>query len=139
MSDWPKNQTAIGAIWQRWRDWARSQSELTICGEEEIERMAHDAGLSVSELRQLVRRGPQSADLLPKRMTALDLDPEEVKQVEPQVFRDMQRVCSLCGSHKRCIADLTHDAQNPAWKNYCPNVQTLMSLNALPWSARREV
>jgi hypothetical protein len=34
---------------------------------------------------------------------------------------------------------LVHDAQNPAWREYCPNAQTLMSLDALPWSARREV
>jgi hypothetical protein len=129
----------IGAIWQRWRDWARAQSEFELCGEEGMERMAHDAAVSVNELRQLSGHGPESADLLPQRMAALDLDPEEVRQVEPQVFRDLQRVCTMCKSHKRCIADLTHDVQNPVWKDYCPNVQTLTSLDALPWSARREV
>ena len=112
MLDQSKHKSALGAIWQRWRDWAHSQSKLEICVEE--------------------------GDLLLGRMTALDLDPTEVVNVKPQVFRDMQRVCTMCKSHKRCIADLGRDAQNPAWKNYCPNVQTLMSLDALPWAARRE-
>jgi len=139
MLDRQKNQSALGAIWQRWRDWARSQSELQICGEEGMERMAQDAGVSVNEFRQLASHGPESADLLLERMTALDLDPKEVVQVEPQVFRDMQRVCTMCKNHKRCIVELDRHAQNPAWKGYCPNVQTLMSLDALPWTARREV
>jgi len=112
MLDQSKHQSALGAIWQRWRDWAHSQSKLEICVEE--------------------------GDLLLGRMTALDLDPTEVVNVKPQVFRDMQRVCTMCKSHKRCIADLGRDVQNPAWKDYCPNVQTLMSLDALPWAARRE-
>ena len=101
--------------------------------------MAQDAGVSVNEFRQLASHGPKSADLLLERMTALDLDPKEVVQVEPQVFRDMQRVCTMCKNHKRCIVDLDRDAQNPTWKGYCPNVQTLLSLDALPRTARREV
>jgi hypothetical protein len=139
MLDRPKKQSAIGALWQRWRDWRQMQSEFAVCGEEGVERMAHDSGLSVNELQELATHGPQSADLLLKRMKELDLDPNEVAQVEPQVFRDLQRVCTLCGAHKRCAAALEQDPDNPAWKGYCPNVQTLTSLDALPWSARREV
>jgi hypothetical protein len=139
MLDQPKHQSALGAIWQRWREWARTRSEFETCGEEGMERMARDAGVSVNELRQLASHGPQSADLLLERMTALDLDPKEVVKIEPQVFRDMQRVCTMCKKHKRCIADLGRDPQNPAWKDYCPNVQTLLSLDALPWAARRDV
>ena len=103
-----------------------------------MERMAHDAGVSVNEFRELASHSSDSADLMLERMTALDLDPKEVVRVEPQVFRDMQRVCSMCKTQKRCIADLERDAQNPRWKEYCPNVQTLLALDALPWAARRE-
>jgi hypothetical protein len=133
-----KHKMTLGALWQRWRDWTRTQSELQICGDEGMERMAHDAGVSVNEFRELTRHSSDSADLMLERMTALDLDPKEVVRVEPQVFRDMQRVCSVCKTQKRCIADLERDAQNPQWKEYCPNVQTLLSLDALPWAARRE-
>jgi hypothetical protein len=43
-----------------WQNWSRANSslaELTCCGEYEAERMAHDLGLPVSELRQLAEHG----------------------------------------------------------------------------------
>lgn len=38
-----KHKMTLGALWQRWRDGTRTQSELQICGDEGMERMAHDA------------------------------------------------------------------------------------------------
>ena len=130
----------IEAFVQWCREWARagSASELKCCAEEELGRMAQDAGVSVSELRRLAKEGPQSADLLLRRMAALDLDRNEVSRIEPQVLHDLQRVCTMCESHRRCARDLNRDSADPAWKSYCPNVDTLMALNALPWTARRE-
>ena len=101
--------------------------------------MAHDAGVTTSEFNQLAGKGPHSADLLLERMAALDLDPKEVAQVEPAVFRDLQRVCSMCAVHGRCMRDMHRDSADPVWKQYCPNVETLTDLDALPWAARREV
>jgi len=133
-----KIRASIGAISQWWREWRDSSSELKYCGEDAIEGMAKDAGVSVDEFRQLARKSPHSADLLLRRMTALDLDPGEVHRIEPQTFHDLQRVCSMCREQRRCVHDLAADADNPAWKDYCPNVATLMALNALPWASRRE-
>jgi len=62
---------------QWWREWTTKGSaglELKCCGEEEVERMAKDIGVSASELRRLANLGPDSADLLLRRMAALDLD-----------------------------------------------------------------
>ena len=44
--------------------------------------MARDIRMSPSELRAVARRGTNSADLLPRRMAALDLDPNEVGRIE---------------------------------------------------------
>ena len=54
------------AVLQWWRDWTRRSSalELKCCGEDEVERMAKDLGLSASELRRVAKLGPGSADLL---------------------------------------------------------------------------
>ena len=44
------------AVSQWWRQWTRRDSarfELKCCGEEEVERMAKDIGVSPSELRKL--------------------------------------------------------------------------------------
>jgi len=128
----------IEGLLQWWRDWREAGSELKYCGEEGVERIAHDAGMSAGEFRDLASHGPHAADLLLERMAALDLDRQEVAQVEPQVLRDLQRVCSMCECHGRCARELRRDPNDPAWKNYCPNVETLTELNALPWSSRRE-
>lgn len=133
-------RSSFGAILQRCRDWLRdsSASELKCCAEEEVARIAQDAGVSASELCRLATLGPQSAELLLRRMAALDLDRNEVFREEPGTFRDLQRVCSMCEYHRRCARDLAHDAANPAWKDYCPNAGTLIALNALPRAARHE-
>jgi hypothetical protein len=124
-----------------WRDWSRRGFglwELKCCGEEEVERMARDVGVTAAELRKLVRRGPHSADLLLRRMAALDLDPIEVSQTEPRTLQDLQRACSLCESRRRCARDFARNCADESWQEYCPNAATLMALNALPWAARRE-
>ena len=135
-----KSPSPIKAISQWLRDWARKSSalELRCCGEEEVERMARDIGMSASELRKIAALGPGSADLLLRRMAALDLDRKEVSRTESRTFQDLQRVCTMCSSKRRCKRDLAHDSDDPVWQDYCPNAATLMALNALPWRARSE-
>lgn len=135
-----KSWSPIAAILQWCRAATRSDplAELKCCGEEGIERMAKEIGVTAAELRRLASLGPGAADLLLRRMAALDLDRNEVSRIEPQTFQDLQRVCTLCESHRRCARDLGHDAADPAWQDYCPNAATLIALSALPWAARRE-
>ena len=125
----------------RWcRDWTRrgSASELKCFGEEEVDRIAKDVGVSVSELRTLARFGPKAADLLLRRMAALDLDRNEVAQTEPGTFQDLRRVCTMCERHKQCARDLARDPADGEWEDYCPDAAMLKLLDALPWAARRE-
>ena len=136
-----KSWSVTKAVSQWWRGWTRRASarlELTCCGEEEVERLARDVGVSASELRRLANLGPDSADLLLRRMAALDLDRNEVSRTEPRTFQDLQRVCTMCNHHRRCGRDLARDSADPAWEDYCPNAATLKALNALPWRARSE-
>ena len=86
-----KRRSPIEAISRWWRDWARGRaalSDLKCCGEIEVERIAKDVGISASELRRLVSRGPEEADLLLLRMAALGLDLNEVSRTEPRTFQD---------------------------------------------------
>ena len=136
-----KSWSPIEAILQWCRDWIRRgfASELKCCGEEEVERIAKDVGVSASELHRLVSLGPESADLLLRRMAALGLDRNEVSRTEPRTLQDLQRVCAVCESHRRCARDLAGDSANPAWKDYCPNAATLIALKTQPWAARRDI
>jgi hypothetical protein len=122
------------------RGWFKPQSEADFgcCAEAEVERMAKDLRMSASELHAIARKGPHSADLLLRRMAALDLDPKEVATLEPAALHDLQRVCTMCKAHRRCARDFEHDARQSAWEGYCLNASTLAALNAMPWAARRE-
>ncbi len=135
-----EKRSRFQALWRVLSDWVTggSPSWESCCGELEIERIARDVRMTPAELHAVAKRGPGAADLLLRRMAALDLDPAEVAQVGPQTFRDLQRVCSLCESKRRCMRDLAHNAAAPLWQDYCPNAQTLMALDVQPWASRRE-
>jgi hypothetical protein len=77
--------------------------------------------------------GPEAADLLARRMAELNLDKNEVAAVVPRTLQDLQRVCTMCESHRQCARDLGRDPAGRAWEDYCPNVAVLKMLNALPW------
>jgi folate-dependent tRNA-U54 methylase TrmFO/GidA len=124
--------------WQSWRQANSSLSELVCCGEYEAERMAHDLGLPVSELRKLAEHGPEAADLLTRRMAELNLDRNEVAAAVPRTLQDLQLVCTMCEKHRQCARDLERDPADQVWEDYCPNVAVLKMLNALPWVARSE-
>jgi len=136
-----KRRSPVEVLQQWWQVWTSNGPALvnhSCSAESEVERIATDIGMSVAELRELAKLGPESAELLMRRMAALDLDRKEVAQTQPQTYRDLQRICTMCERHRQCAHDLLRDSSNPKWEGYCPNVATLKALNALPWASRRE-
>ena len=129
---------SLQAVFRRWRERFGRDGDLDLCEPSEKEQIARDIGVSSDELRQFAKCDSHAADLLQERMTALDLAPDEVARVSPETMRDMQRLCTLCKKHRRCSRDLARNASDPVWKDYCPNLETLTSLDALPWAARNE-
>jgi hypothetical protein len=93
--------------------------------------MARDLGMSRGKLSVLAGKWPDSADLLSRRLEQVNLT-----RVEPQVLRDLERVCTLCASRRKCEYDLTIHPAKPAWTEYCPNAPTIGALMA-ERSARR--
>ena len=94
---------------------------------------------AASALRELINHGPDEAYLMPRRMMALGIDPDEVARVEPAVFHDLHARCTLCDSPGRCAWDLAGDMDEAwkddpdAWHAYCPNVELLLALCEIPW------
>jgi hypothetical protein len=133
-----KRRSPVEVISRWWQVWTSNGPELSnpnCCAAGEVERIANDIGLPASEVRRLASLGPESAELLLRRMATLGLDGKKVAQVEPQTFRDLQRICTLCESHRQCAGDLSRDSGDPGWEGYCPNVATLKALNAMPLSS----
>jgi len=124
--------------WRNWRGASTRFTELACCGDYEVERMARDLGMPASELRAIANHGPDSADLLLRRMAELNLDRNEVAATAPGTFQDLQRLCTLCESHRQCARDLGRDPTDKAWEDYCPNVAMLKLLDSLPWASRSE-
>ena len=106
MSNEQKIHSPMEAIRQWYRGLTRSQSTLAECGAEGLERMAHDIGVSSAELCKLASRGPESADLLCRRMEVLDLDHDEVARVERATFQDLQRVAACATARSAAPAIL---------------------------------
>jgi hypothetical protein len=125
---------ALAKWWQNWTAGNRFEN----CSDWDVEQMAKDIGVSSDELRRLASLGEDSADLLLARMAALHLDRSEVSASVPEILQDLRRVCSFCKDHRRCALDLARNSADPAWKQYCPNVGTLLALDAMPWAARKE-
>ncbi|HZD88475.1 MAG TPA: DUF6455 family protein [Pseudolabrys sp.] len=138
LSSATRRRSPAQAIAGWWHDWMRAPSDLDACSDEAVGRMAHDIGISASELRRLARHSEHDADLLRRRMAALNLDPAEVAEAERATFLDLERVCTLCARKGRCRRDLTAHPDDADWEDYCPNVATLKMLDALPWASRRE-
>jgi hypothetical protein len=115
-----------------WRNWngRRRTTDLDCCGPAEVERIARDVGVSGADLSILASKWPDDADLLYWRMTEIKLDRTEITQAEPQVMRDLQRVCTVCGSKWKCEHELAKNPSDPAWQKYCPNATTLSALTA---------
>jgi len=120
----------IAGLWQNWTGTRTTLTALWRMGAEDVERLAHDVSLKGTDLRTLAGKWPDSAALLSRRMALLDLDERKVGRKEPQVIRDMQRVCSLCADKRLCERDLADATSGRIWRDYCPNVRTLEALDA---------
>jgi hypothetical protein len=93
-----------------------------------LELLARDVNLSPWDLRAVAAKWPDSGDLLHRRLRALQFDPELVSSAQSCAVRDLERVCSLCGSKSRCKRDLARNAGSGDWRDYCLNVVTLDAL-----------
>ena len=116
--------------WRNWNGRRKARLDLDCCGAVEVERIARDMGVSGADLSILAGKWPNAADLLYWRMTEVHLDRKEITQREPEVMRDLQRVCTVCGSKRRCEHELAKNPSDPAWQRYCPNAATLSALVA---------
>ena len=116
--------------WRSWSGSRRTMADLDGCGPAEMERIARDVGVSGADLSILAGKWADAADQLYWRMSEIKLDWMDVTHADPQVMRDLQRVCTVCGSKRRCEYELAKNPSDPAWQKYCPNATTLSALAA---------
>jgi hypothetical protein len=78
--------------------------------------------------------GSGAYKLLLMRMAALQLEPAQVRRIEPGVFDALAGACALCESKDRCEQEFTVAGEvRRGWVNYCCNTATLRALAPLLW------
>jgi uncharacterized protein DUF6455 len=125
----PAADTVVGAI----TDWinrhrGRANDTFWRTSPDEVQQVAHDLGISVGELRDVVSKGPRAADLMQKMLAALGLDAATIAKSDPATMRDLQRLCSACRSKGRCEHELAKGSAAAQFRKYCPNSFTLDAL-----------
>jgi Family of unknown function (DUF6455) len=68
------------------------------------------------------------AQLLPRRLAALEIDDDKLACGNPLTVRELVERCTTCESPEQCAWDLREDPADPAWQAYCPNAARLMAL-----------
>jgi uncharacterized protein YjiS (DUF1127 family) len=128
---WTAMTAGLGAFWRNLRDARARLGELDRCGAD-LGRIARDIGVAPSELYTIAAKRPDAADQLKLRLEALHLDRAALVRDDPRVMRDLERVCTACGSKRRCVRDWLRYPDDRAWRAYCPNAETLDALDVRP-------
>jgi hypothetical protein len=92
------------------RDWRRRVTDFR--------RSGNDAG---------------DAELLTRRMSALNIDSDTFARLEPALFGNLQTLCRECERPGQCRHDVCHDPAGPAWEDYCSNAVVLIAVKELRW------
>jgi hypothetical protein len=80
----------------------------------------------------VMRAFAERAQLLPRRLAALELDADKLACSNPRTVRELVERCTTCESPEQCAWDLREDPANSAWQAYCPNAARLMALAKEP-------
>lgn len=126
---------ALRDKWRRVLRNRRSLAELAACPPSELERIARDVGVSVSDLRIVATAHPGPSELLPQRLALLELDPAYVRTALTATYRDLERTCAMCTSWRRCARDLANGDVQAGMDSYClcsPTIDALTVGGARP-------
>ena len=116
-------------LFGEWLKHRRELREMRDIDAANFGQIASDLRISSADLEALVRQGPHAADELPKMLTALGVDKDDLARSEPLVLRDMERVCSMCINKRRCDRDLAAGTAAAHYEEYCGNADTIDGLD----------
>jgi hypothetical protein len=116
-------------------DWVTSyrnafcfNNEFGMCGPDEVRRMAQDIGVTPTQLQELIRKGPDSANLLKRMLVALHVEPKIIADIEPLVMREMKWLCITCSNKQRCEDELAKGTATEHFHEFCPNAVSIDEL-----------
>jgi len=111
-----------------WLKHRRDVSEMCQFDAAEFGRIAHDLGVTSTDLDELVRQGPHKVEELPQLLKALGISEDAIARTQPLVMRDLERVCALCRHKSECDHDIADGSLVDHYQAYCANKVTLDAL-----------
>lgn len=114
----------------RWFQHGPGRGELDALSPQEFARVAHDLGLSITDLDALSHHPEEERLPLFERLQLLGLDVEELRRNE--FLRDLERTCAMCSSKQKCRHDMEDHPLADDWKSYCGNRSVLEQMVVEP-------
>jgi hypothetical protein len=111
------------------RKW-RNRRELQALPLTELSLIAADLSLNELQLRRLALRGETFPDAFRQMAAALEIAGNKLENDLP-LRRDMQVLCSLCDSKRRCQRELRNGSAAANFREFCPNTPNFEYLAAL--------
>jgi hypothetical protein len=108
-----------------WLKQRRQLNELNELDRGEYRRMAHELGLTPSDLDALVRRGVDGASELPQMLRALGFDEAAINKIAPPQMMEMRHACAGCAHKHACHVDLAAKTAAANYEDYCANANEI--------------
>ncbi len=114
-----------------WRDARRRWNnlhQLSMLPDHEVSRIAGEVGMNAGDFMRVAEMPDGAAQLLDRRLAALKLQPDEIREISGLLLADLQRTCSMCADKARCADDMAVDPLAAGWQSYCPNAGNFETL-----------
>ena len=93
----------------------------------EMPAIARDLGLTELQLRALALQEPGVPKHLKRMVAALQIT-DKFESADATLSRDMQSLCSLCKTKRRCGRELRGGTASQRFEEFCPNAHNLIAL-----------
>jgi hypothetical protein len=120
----------LRALVRRYLDDAAMRRELRAEFAElggDLDRVLAEIGLTHDELDTLIQNAPRSRMLMQSMLRRLGLE-KRLAMVAPQLVRNIERHCAMCGSQRECADWMAKGAPGDAYRRFCPNAEALDAL-----------
>jgi hypothetical protein len=114
----------IVARWRHHRDAMASLREIEALDPAFADALAGEAGLSVAELKDVIRQGAGADRLMQRMMAVHGIDARTVEHDAPGLMRDIAVLCSRCQAKGRCAQELEAGTARENAHLFCPNAET---------------
>lgn len=137
---YPVLQLAIDAIvsfFTRSFQKLRAAQELRDLPATEVSAIARDLCLTQDQLESLMSAEVGFPKPLKGMLALLKIDDRMLQQADAGLVRDMQTVCALCSSKRRCARAMRNGKALANFREYCPNSGNLDAIRQVAMPSRQ--